>query len=57
MSATAGGSDAQTAALEGLHPVVCTPDEERIFTTLLAAVRHFGASADFALATRPSTEY
>ena len=29
--------------LEGLHPVLCTPEEERLFSTLLAAVRHSGA--------------
>ena len=42
-------ADAATGAppqppLEGLHPVLCTPEEERLFSTLLAAVRHSGAS-------------
>jgi hypothetical protein len=37
---------AETAGEASLR-VVCTPEEERIFATLLAAVRHFGARAFF----------
>jgi hypothetical protein len=40
---------AETAGEASLR-VVCTPEEERIFATLLAAVRHFGARA-FCLAS------
>ena len=34
------------AAAGELQPIVCTPEEERIFSTLLAAVRHFCACPD-----------
>jgi hypothetical protein len=41
-SAAAAAAGATETAGEASLRIVCTPEEERIFATLLAAVRHFG---------------